>query len=87
MKTTPKKFIYNKKPYNYNVVTFDSLTEAQNLLGSDLLNVINLGNAVYARAQVLGKNPFKPRRKKYQLDATKLDADTMERLKALGAVK
>jgi hypothetical protein len=86
MKTRKVKFKAKGQVHEYSLATFESLKEAQGLLGTELLNVINLGNAVYAKAMAMGKNPFKPRRTRYRIDATKLDSETLQKLKDSGAI-
>lgn len=86
MKTRNVTFILKGKEFAYDVATFDNLKEAQQLLGNELLNVINLGNLVYAKSMALGKDPFKARKKKYKLDVSKLDEPTLQKLRDLGAL-
>lgn len=86
MKTRKVQFKLKKQVYTYDLVTMDTVEEAQRLLGAELLNVINLGNSVYARFQALGKDPFKKRKTKYRLDASKIDDVTLAKLRTLGAL-
>lgn len=86
MKMRLVKFTSKGKSYEYNVATFETIKDAQALLGPEIINVLNLGNSVYARAQALGKNPFKPRKTKFKIDSTKLDEATLQKLRDLGAL-
>jgi hypothetical protein len=87
MKTKPITMTFKGKEIRYNVVQFESLKEAENLLKDDLMNVINLGNTLYAKLKAQGKNPFKPRKKKLIIDLRNIDETTIQNLRDLGIIR
>lgn len=87
MKTKTVTFKLKGKDIKYDIFTFESFKEAQSLLQGELLSVINLGQAVYAKAMATGKDPFKKRKRFYKLDSSKLDEVTIQKIMDLGALK
>ena len=87
MKQKKVSFKYKKQKIDLNVVVFDSIAEAHNMLGDELLKIINFGNEELARLAAIKVDPFKMKKTKYKLDATKIDEKTFDELKSAGALE
>jgi len=87
MKTKTIKFKYKKEKHEINVVIFETISEAHNTLGDEMLKTLNFANEELAKLSKMGINPFKPKKTKFRLDSTKLDAETLEMLKEKGAIE
>lgn len=69
-------------------VEFDSFKEAMKSVNEhELLKILNYGSMVLAKMAVIGKDPFRPRKRIYKLDITKLTNEQLEALKASKILK
>lgn len=86
MKLKNISFKHKKEKIEMQIAVMESVTELHQLDPIELLKTFNFGSETLARLQKIGKDPFKRRKVKYKLDATKLDDDTIEMLKDRGAI-
>jgi hypothetical protein len=87
MKQKKVSFKYKKQKIDLNVVVFDSIAEAHNMLGDELLKIINFGNEELARLTAIKVDPFRQKKTKYKLNSTKIDEKTLEMLMEAGALE
>lgn len=82
MKTKVLKIKHRGEHKEINYIEFESAKEVLKM-GDDreLLKLINYGSRELAKLTALGKDPFKPRKKLFKVDITKLSQDQVDVLK------
>ncbi len=87
MKTKILKFKHKKEMLEVNTIQFETTMELMETVEEpELLKIFNFGSEQLARLTRMGVDPFKRKKTKFKLDASKLDEKTIQMLKEKGAI-